>query len=240
MVRTLRDLARYIAGRDLPDLCGAVVRTYSVDGEDQLAYEYFQRRPGLFLDLGAGDGRHISNTWLLAEAGWDGHLVEADPGNFTKLRENYWHFFTQKCEQQKFRLLCAALAPAGGGGVVLDWHVPTVPSCEMNATLDRGLLKAGSAWGQGPRVHGVASILPSAALVWFTNPTADYDFVSIDLEGLSLAVLGELVVGRGARPRMFCVETLNELEHQQMKDMLRPLGYQLHRRNSENTIMVRT
>jgi hypothetical protein len=206
------------------------MRTCAVDGEDVFVYEYFKRRPGRFLDLGAGDGRHISNTWLLAEAGWDGDLVEGDPYNFTKLRENYWHFFGPKCEAGKFRLACGAVGPDTNPAPV-DWLVPTVPGCDMNSTAHEATLKAGSAWGGGPRRHLMASFSVS----WLLNRWAGlYDFVSIDLEGYSLSVCAEVL--RYA-PKLVCVEVLSAAEIESTSGAAAYWKYRQIHATSENVFL---
>ena len=44
------------------------------------------RKPGVFVELGALDGKKFSNTWMLEQCfGWRGVLIEANPLNFAKL-----------------------------------------------------------------------------------------------------------------------------------------------------------
>ena len=41
---------------------------------------------GFFLEVGAHDGEHLSNTlWLEKQKGWSGLLVEADPETYAQL-----------------------------------------------------------------------------------------------------------------------------------------------------------
>ena len=43
--------------------------------------------PGVFLELGAFDGKRLSNTYMLERCfSWTGLLVEANPSNYAKLR----------------------------------------------------------------------------------------------------------------------------------------------------------
>ena len=42
--------------------------------------------PGLFIELGAFDGKRLSNTYMLEQCfSWTGLLIEANPSNFAKL-----------------------------------------------------------------------------------------------------------------------------------------------------------
>jgi hypothetical protein len=66
-------------------------RVYSEAGEDGILEEIFARlgvEGGYFVEFGAWDGRHLSNTRLLAERGWSGILIESDPARFRDLERN--------------------------------------------------------------------------------------------------------------------------------------------------------
>lgn len=43
---------------------------------------------GFYIELGAGNGEYLSNTLWLADRGWHGLLIEADPRNIVKPRDN--------------------------------------------------------------------------------------------------------------------------------------------------------
>ena len=59
---------------------------YSQNNEQALILSYFQRRIGNFLDLGANDGKTLSNTYALSQLGWSGVCVEPSPLAFERLR----------------------------------------------------------------------------------------------------------------------------------------------------------
>jgi FkbM family methyltransferase len=57
-------------------------------GEDRWLDETFAiPATGIFVDVGAGDGRRGSNTLFLEQHGWNGLCIDADPRNDTPLRE---------------------------------------------------------------------------------------------------------------------------------------------------------
>ena len=66
-------------------------RTYSQNGEDGMCDKMFQYI-GIFkptyCEIGAGDGRLLSNTRLFYERGARGAMIEGDLEEFHKLREN--------------------------------------------------------------------------------------------------------------------------------------------------------
>lgn len=78
---------------------------YSQSGEQALILEHFGDRVGTFLDIGAADGEHFSNTRALAKLGWDGVLVEPSPKQFLGLLELYRN-------DPKYTLINGAIAAA--------------------------------------------------------------------------------------------------------------------------------
>jgi FkbM family methyltransferase len=61
---------------------------YSQNQEEDVIKSFFGDRTGTFLDIGANDGKELSNTYALVERGWAGTYVEASPVTFNKLVEN--------------------------------------------------------------------------------------------------------------------------------------------------------
>ena len=60
---------------------------YSQSGQDEWVLSIIKHK-GYFLDMGAYDGVHYSNTLLLEENGWYGLCVEPNPNNFKLLMKN--------------------------------------------------------------------------------------------------------------------------------------------------------
>ncbi len=61
------------------------MKSYSQYGEDLKILEFFKNKKGNLLDIGANDGRTISNSLLFIEEGWSGVLIEASHIAFEKL-----------------------------------------------------------------------------------------------------------------------------------------------------------
>jgi FkbM family methyltransferase len=62
---------------------------YSQHGEDYLLFTLFrQHTDGFYVDIGAFDGVHISNTCVFDRLGWHGICVEAHPEYFSILERN--------------------------------------------------------------------------------------------------------------------------------------------------------
>jgi len=62
---------------------------YSQNREQQFIIDYFGNTIGTFLDIGANDGKTLSNTYQLALYGWFGVCVEPEDIAFSKLKELY-------------------------------------------------------------------------------------------------------------------------------------------------------
>ena len=71
---------------------------HSQNGEDGILAEIFTRlgiSEGVFVDLGAGDGKTFSNTHSLLEAGWRGVVIDKNPEN-VELLLGVWGEFPGK------------------------------------------------------------------------------------------------------------------------------------------------
>jgi FkbM family methyltransferase len=59
---------------------------YSQNDEEKFILEYFSGAKGVFMDIGANDGKTLSNSYALVERGWPGVCVEASPKAWERLR----------------------------------------------------------------------------------------------------------------------------------------------------------
>src|SRR5690349_15581536 len=64
---------------------------YSQNAEEKIIIEYFEKNSlgyqGTLLDIGANDGKTLSNSLALIEHGWKAVLIEPDADAFGKLIE---------------------------------------------------------------------------------------------------------------------------------------------------------
>jgi hypothetical protein len=100
---------------------------YSQNGEDGVLAEIFQRltiEHGFFVEFGAWDGKHLSNTYRLAELGWNGLYLEGDADRFTELRANIAPFEGRVAAQQAW---VQATGPDSLDAVLARNSVPAEP-----------------------------------------------------------------------------------------------------------------
>lgn len=104
-------------------------RAYSNFGEDALIRELLGKlapRHRFAIDIGAGDGETMSNTYALFRAGWEGLAAEWDPGRFAKLAYRFARFPGARLCRVRVTpdnapgLLAAAEAPREPGFLSLD------------------------------------------------------------------------------------------------------------------------
>lgn len=62
---------------------------HSQNGEATIIRNYFAGRVGTLIDIGAYDGKALSNSYDLILSGWKGDLLEPDIRTFTLLEELY-------------------------------------------------------------------------------------------------------------------------------------------------------
>lgn len=62
---------------------------YSQGKEELFIVNFFKDKIGTLLDVGANDGRLLSNSLKLIEDGWSGIMVEASPKAFVRLQETH-------------------------------------------------------------------------------------------------------------------------------------------------------
>jgi FkbM family methyltransferase len=158
-------------------------KDYSQHGEQAHILKFFGERKGRFLDIGAFDGVTGSNTMALAELGWSGVCIEANPFNFPKLIAN-------KLPQVEY-INAAVMSQAG-----LVKFVDAQGQC--GTCLEKPFLPGSLI----VREYRVAAITPKMICDAIGG---DFDFISLDVEGVDLDVLRGLAPVATAA-RLLCIE----------------------------------
>ena len=163
---------------------------YSQNDEQEHILRIFGDFVGRFLEIGACDGKLVSNTLALVERGWSGVMVEPSPRAFMALQERHG-------ANEKLTLVHAA------GGLKYDfskfWDDPTVGGY---ATTEEGNRANWQHLAGFARAFYVPMIPLSVMLDTFPG---SIDFLSIDTEGTStdLFLAFPFVA---VHPRVVCVE----------------------------------
>ena len=182
------------------------------NGEDRWLEKYFKgKRDGFYVEVGAYDGSHLSNTYHFESIGWTGVLVEPDPVMAAQCRRN---------RPASRTFACAVVGPGDGAEIVFyrvaegQVYSTTYPSPSHRQRLD----KMGLQWEEiRVPARTLDSILAEAA-------PARIDFVSIDVEGGELQVLGGFDIRRW-QPAIVIVETNARLRDPATRDYFVRHGY---------------
>lgn len=201
---------------------------YSQNDEERCIVEYFSgHSPARFLDVGAHDGVHLSNTRRLSELGWGGTLVEPSPSPFKSLMENY-----AGCDS--VNLVNAAIV--AGWPRLLKFYDSRGDFVSTFDEAHRALWAAAGADGragvkfQPIYVYGINF---ETLLTAFPGP---YAFVSLDVEGINHLLFAELPL-REIGVELVCVEYQDQLAA--IEQRAAEQGYRRRHVTSENVILER-
>jgi FkbM family methyltransferase len=64
------------------------LRYYGQNGEDAILWRFFHKPHGFYVDIGAFDGKYLSNSLIFERSGWHGICVEAHPQYAELCRQN--------------------------------------------------------------------------------------------------------------------------------------------------------
>ena len=202
---------------------------YSQNNEEQIILKYFGVEKGTVLDIGANDGKTLSNSYACILRGWQGVMVEPS----SKCFESLFQLHQGNCSVFSFNFAIA----------------------EKTGTLD--FYESGEHLKNGD--HGLLSTLKESELErWkgsdnkFTKTKAravtfkrflelsrvkKFDLISIDAEGVDYEILKQMDLEK-LGCKMLIVET-NGVENEKYIDYCAKFGMTIYHRNQENLIFVK-
>ncbi|MBW2673483.1 MAG: hypothetical protein JRD89_08740 [Deltaproteobacteria bacterium] len=178
------------------------------DQEDRVVLNHFPGAfKGRFLDIGAYDGVHCSNTNELLAAGWSGVMVEGGINAFRALCANH-------AQSDRVTLVHAVMAPKSGGRLVRWWENSEALQGKLAGAENPGMAST----TVKEQFERVLQFTPERTDAWqsFLCPTltmaelsepfpGPYHFVSIDTEGTSLDILADTDL-KALGAQLLCVE----------------------------------
>jgi FkbM family methyltransferase len=194
-------------------LSETAVETQLPEGPEQRLVRAFfgDAGSGFFVEVGANRPRQESQTWHLENLGWRGILIEPQPNLADELK--------RQRRAQVFAVACSAPANAGKR---MRLHVAGALSA-----LDRNRMAPGAA---PERIIEVPVRTLDDVLSEAQAPRA-FDFLSVDVEGHELEVLGGFDFARW-RPRLILLE--DHVANLDKHRFLQGAGYRLIRRCENN------
>jgi FkbM family methyltransferase len=182
-----------------------------LDPEMQMVAAFFGDTKGYFVEVGANEPRVRSQTWHLEQAGWTGLLIEPQPDLARELRAMRI--------AKVFAVACSGPEHEGG---TLPLHVAGPLS-----SLDR----SGMAPGANPQAVIQVPIRTLDSVLTEANAPAQFDFLSIDVEGHEIEVLRGFDLARW-QPRLILLE--DHVGDLSKHNYLRKAGYRIVRRYENN------
>ena len=181
------------------------------DHEMRLVAAFFGSVKGYFVEVGANDPRERSQTWLLEQSGWTGVLIEPQPDLAAELRT-----------RRKAKVFGVACSSPENAGRELPLHVAGPLS-----SLDRRRMAPGATPESVIKVpvRTLDSVLTEAAT------PANFDFLSIDVEGHEIEVLRGFDIERW-RPQLILLE--DHVADLSKHRYLTSAGYRIVRRYENN------
>jgi FkbM family methyltransferase len=164
-----------------------------------------QKRSGYFVEIGVGDGKSFSNTYLLEkEFQWSGLLIEPNPKFHASIEE----LRSARLEKR---------AAYSRSGETLGFLVADIGELSTLAKYQAG-------GGPKGRLIKVDTINASDALELHSVPT-DFDFLSVDTEGSEYDILS-VIDFNVYTPKVICVEhNYRPGAKKAYERLLEPFGY---------------
>jgi FkbM family methyltransferase len=159
---------------------------YSQGKEEPFIINFFKDRIGTLLDVGANDGKSLSNSLRLIELGWTGILIEASPKAFARLQETHKY-------RNNVYLFNLALTDHDGEGELNESGAIKAGKCNRDnvglvSSLDEKWMKP---WG---KTHFDKIKVPCRSWKTFLeeSPIKKFDFITIDIEGEDAKLLEQI------------------------------------------------
>jgi FkbM family methyltransferase len=202
--------------------------SYSAAGEDRIMLAWLQSayrrdvRQVRYCDIGANHPTELSNTFLFYSMGASGVLIEPDPDLCGNLRQ----------KRPNDAVVNVGIAFDERRSARLKRLKEKVFNTFSSAQADL-VVKASTDWQPDQRQAIIDEIevpLTPANDILAQHFADGIDFISIDTEGVDLAILKSIDLQR-FRPKLICIEASDDFD-----PVLQPAGYQLTARTPDNVI----
>jgi FkbM family methyltransferase len=172
------------------------MKQYSQNDEEKKILEYFGDFKGTLLDIGANDGQTFSNSLALIERGWSAVLIEPCEAAFDKLSELH-------ADNVEVILVKCAIGETNGL-VKLFASGPHLKDNSDVALLSSVKESETERWKRtGVQFQEEEVVLQTFASLQNDLGFPQYDFITIDCEGLDLEVLRQIDL---SHTKLVCVE----------------------------------
>lgn len=228
------NLRRFVAKSPLAGLCydlserlfllkGLRRGTFSQHGEDRFILDYFNGKPGTYIDVGANYPIKISNTYLLYRSGWCGITIEPIPR---------LHFRHKRIRPKDIQL-GIAVSDTCTRLIFYELHPSSLSSFDEEKVED-----AIKRFGARIKAKVPVVVKTLAEVVEQHAAGRQIDLLTIDAEGLDLRVLRGLDWSK-TKPALIVCEHDDRESQGDACNFLKGHGYRLLRTMGCNDIFVK-
>lgn len=197
---------------------------YAQNKEDKIFADYFGEFKGTLLEIGANDGKTLSNSLHLIELGWSALLVEPSPNAFDRLKQLHQDNPRVKLEN------CAITEDIGDFTFYETGAHLTDEDTSLLSTMSlEELERFGDVEVQEIKVAGI-NFKQLCTLTGLHH----FDLISIDAEGQDLNILKQIPL-KQVGCKLLCIEW-NSKEKHLYHEVVLPQGFTLLHKNAENLI----
>lgn len=200
---------------------------YSQFGEQEIIRNYFGSKVGTFLDLGANDGKTLSNVYDCVLRRWAGTCVEPSKIPFNKLLELHKNNDVE----------CFNIGISDKEGLVEFHDSGTHLNKGDTSLLSTFVQNDYDKWKGSTEFTTTTAQLITFKQLMVLSKIKTFDLISIDIEGLDFQVLTQMNLTK-LKCQMLIVET-NSVEDQKYIDYVTSFGMKLIHKNYCNLIFVR-
>lgn len=206
------------------------MKDHSQNGEQAIILRYFGNTKGAFLDVGANDGRTLSNTHALALLGWSGICVEPAPIAFSKLVQLYQ-------DRPDIRCVNAAITTRDGPIEFYDsgTHLRQGDTSLLSTTRPEELARWKKSGEQFTKT--TARGITFKTMCEELGGVPRLDFISIDAEGADYDILRQIDL-TAVGCQLLCVE-VNGKDDARFAEYADRHGMRLLAKNFENRIFAK-
>jgi len=213
-----------------------IIRYYSQNGEDYILWKLFDfKKTGFFIDVGAFDGMHLSNTLSFEHQGWNGICVEAN--------KKYFKF----CNERRKNSICLNFACIDNPqqktvqfySEELGLLSSTIHSKAHEKDIKNRYNKRGLKFEGIKKTRVNATTINNILKEYKSEISNGIDFISIDVEGNELLVLRGFDIQKYS-PRVILIEANNDEAYRELNNYIVNVnGYFFARRLNENLFFTR-
>lgn len=209
------------------------LKFYSQNGEDFLLWKFFNyKKEGFFIDVGAFDGKYLSNSFSFEQAGWKGICVEPNPEIYELLENNRIHSKNINSACLDNNSIKSIMLKSESWG-----YLSTINNSEeKELDIKQRYKKRGFEFKGFKKINVPATTLNNIIEKYAINK--EIDFISIDVEDAELLVLNGLDL-KTVKPKVVILESNTKKSEIEIKDYMTKNNYHYAGRLIQNIFFVR-